>query len=563
MIKVKSNKINSKVVNIIMNVFKKYKSLSFFLFFIIIAVIIFSLATPQILKYIIDDYFSVGKKNLIFPAFLYFGSIVLLGIFNFAKEGIMTIFGQKIIRKIREEMMKKLEKIPIGYLSTNESGSIVSRFSNDVEAVGSLFTSGIVSMIVDCFKIVGIVISIWLFSYKLGTLVLFIIPIVYFLTSFFQKKMLTAQRLYRVLTAKVNNHIPESINNIEMIKSFAKEKYMEEKYVNYLEDSYKAMDKINFYDSIFSPIILIMRSTVVAIVVILSSDYISFLGISIGSVAAAIELINNIFAPIENLGMELQNIQQSIAGIYRIDEFLNEKEETSKNSDLTYERIVKEGNLNIKFENVNFHYEKNKDILNDINLDIKYKESITFAGRTGAGKTTLFKLILGLLEPTNGRITLSGVKISEIPNYEKRKIFGYVEQSFSFIEGSVSDQISLKDEKIRNEEIVNAMKFVGLHDYILTLEKGYDTLASPNLFSQGQRQLLSIARAIVTSPPIMLLDEITANLDSETEEKIIKVLRNASSERTVLSISHRLSSILTSDRIIKLEDKKVVEEGII
>ena len=563
MIKVKSNKINSKVVNIIMNVFKKYKSLSFFLFFIIIAVIIFSLATPQILKYIIDDYFSVGKKNLIFPAFLYFGSIVLLGIFNFAKEGIMTIFGQKIIRKIREEMMKKLEKIPIGYLSTNESGSIVSRFSNDVEAVGSLFTSGIVSMIVDCFKIVGIVISIWLFSYKLGTLVLFIIPIVYFLTSFFQKKMLTAQRLYRVLTAKVNNNIPESINNIEMIKSFAKEKYMEEKYVNYLEDSYKAMDKINFYDSIFSPIILIMRSTVVAIVVILSSDYISFLGISIGSVAAAIELINNIFAPIENLGMELQNIQQSIAGIYRIDEFLNEKEETSKNSDLTYERIVKEGNLNIKFENVNFHYEKNKDILNDINLDIKYKESITFAGRTGAGKTTLFKLILGLLEPTNGRITLSGVKISEIPNYEKRKIFGYVEQSFSFIEGSVSDQISLKDEKIRNEEIVNAMKFVGLHDYILTLEKGYDTLASPNLFSQGQRQLLSIARAIVTSPPIMLLDEITANLDSETEEKIIKVLRNASSERTVLSISHRLSSILTSDRIIKLEGKKVVEEGII
>ena len=224
---------------------------------------------------------------------------------------------------------------------------------------------------------------------------------------------------------------------------------------------------------------------------------------------------------------------------------------------------MKEGNLNIKFENVNFHYEKNKDILNDINLDIKYKESITFAGRTGAGKTTLFKLILGLLEPTNGRITLSGVKISEIPNYEKRKIFGYVEQSFSFIEGSVSDQISLKDEKIRNEEIVNAMKFVGLHDYILTLEKGYDTLASPNLFSQGQRQLLSIARAIVTSPPIMLLDEITANLDSETEEKIIKVLRNASSERTVLSISHRLSSILTSDRIIKLEGKKVVEEGII
>lgn len=550
-------KINSKVVKLIINVFKEYKLLTFLLFFIIIGAIGFSLATPQVLKYVIDDYLTVGGKNLLFPSLLYFATIVLLGIFNFGKEGIITIFGQKIIRKIKEEMMIKLEKIPIGYLSTNESGSIVSRFSNDVEAVGSLFTSGIVSMFVDAFKIIGIVISIWIFSYKLGFLVLFIIPVVYFLTREFQKKMLSAQRLYRVLTAKVNNHIPESINNIQMIKSFAKEEYMENKYVDYLDESYEAMDKINFYDSIFSPIILVLRAIVIAIVVILSSDHLSFLGISIGTVAAAIELINNIFTPIENLGMELQNIQQSIAGIYRIDEFLNEKEETKKNIDFTYEKIIN-NNLNIELNNVNFHYEEGENILENIFLSIKYKESVTFAGRTGAGKTTLFKLILGLLEPSSGSVTLSNVKVSEIPNDEKRKIFGYVEQSFSFIKGSVGEQISLKDKKISKEDIENAMKFVGLHDYIITLEEGYDTFASPHLFSQGQRQLLSIARAIVTSPPIMLLDEITANLDSETEEKIISVLKSASSERTVLSISHRLSSVLTSDRIIKLENKSIV-----
>lgn len=553
----KHKKINSKVVILIINVFKEYKLLTFLLFFIIIGTIEFSLATPQVLKYIIDDYLTVGGKSLLFPSLLYFATIVLLGIFNFGKEGIITIFGQKIIRKIKEEMMIKLEKIPIEYLSTNESGSIVSRFSNDVEAVGSLFTSGIVSMFVDAFKIIGIVISIWIFSYKLGILVLFIIPVVYFLTREFQKKMLNVQKLYRVLTAKVNNHIPESINNIQMIKSFAKEEYMENKYVNYLDESYEAMDKINFYDSIFSPIILVLRSVVIAIVVILSSDHLSFLGISIGTVAAAIELISNIFTPIENLGMELQNIQQSIAGIYRIDEFLNEKEETKKNIDFTYEKIIN-NNLNIELHNVNFHYEEGENILENICISIKYKENVTFAGRTGAGKTTLFKLILGLLEPSSGSVTLSNVKVSEIPNYEKRKIFGYVEQSFSFIKGSVGDQISLKDEKISKEDIESAMKFVGLHDYIITLEEGYDTISSPHLFSQGQRQLLSIARAIVTSPPIMLLDEITANLDSETEEKIISVLKSASSERTVLSISHRLSSVLTCDRIIKLENKSIV-----
>lgn len=549
-------KINSKVVKLIINVFKSHKSLTCLLLFVIIGAIGFSLATPQVLKYIIDDYLIVKGKSLLLPALLYFSTIVLLGIFNFGKEGIITVFGQKIIRKIKEEMMTKLTRIPIGYLATNESGSIVSRFSNDVEVVGSLFTNGIVSMIVDTFKIVGIVISIWLFSYKLGILVLLIIPIVYFLTRAFQRKMLKAQRLYRVLTAKVNNHIPESINNIQMIKSFAKEEYMEERYVNYLDESYEAMNKINFYDSIFSPIILILRSAVVALVVILSSDKLSFLGLSIGSVAAAIELINNIFSPIENLGMELQNIQQSIAGIYRIDEFLNEEEETEKDPNLTYEKIVND-NLNIELKNVDFSYIKGEHILENISLNIKHKESVTFAGRTGAGKTTLFKLILGLLEPSSGSVTLSNVKVSEIPNHEKRKIFGYVEQSFSFIKGSVAEQISLKDETISKEDIENAMKFVGLHDYIMTFEKGYDTFASPHLFSQGQMQLLSIARAIVTSPPIMLLDEITANLDSETEEKIIYVLKNASSERTLLSISHRLSSILTCDRIIKLENKSI------
>ena len=552
----KFTKINSKVVKLIINVFKSHKSLTCLLLFIIIGAIGFSLATPQVLKYIIDEYLIAKEKSLLLPALLYFSTIVFLGIFNFGKEGIITVFGQKIIRKIKEEMMIKLTRIPIGYLSTNESGSIVSRFSNDVEVVGALFTNGIVSMIVDAFKIVGIVISIWLFSYKLGILVLLIIPVVYFLTRAFQRKMLKAQRRYRVLTAKVNNHIPESINNIQMIKSFAKEEYMEEKYVSYLEDSYEAMNKINFYDSIFSPIILILRAVVVAIVVILSSDKISFLGLSIGSVAAAIELINNIFSPIENLGMELQNIQQSIAGIYRIDEFLNEEEETEKDPNLTYDKIVND-NLNIELKNVDFSYITGEQILENISLNINYKESVTFAGRTGAGKTTLFKLILGLLEPSSGSVTLSNVKVSEIPNHEKRKIFGYVEQSFSFIKGSVAEQISLKDENISKEDIENAMKFVGLHDYITTFEKGYDTFASPHLFSQGQMQLLSIARAIVTSPPIMLLDEITANLDSETEEKIISVLKSASSERTLLSISHRLSSILTCDRIIKLENKSI------
>ena len=170
----------------------------------------------------------------------------------------------------------------------------------------------------------------------------------------------------------------------------------------------------------------------------------------------------------------------------------------------------------------------------------------------------MFKLILGLLEPEKGSVTLGGINVSQIPNNQKRKIFGYVEQSFSFIKGTVSEQISLGDKNISKKEIENAIKFVGLHDYVMNLDGGYEAVAMPYLFSQGQCQLLSIARAIVTNPPIMLLDEMTANLDSETEESIISVLKDASNERTVLCISHRLSSMLTCDKVITLEDKSIL-----
>ena len=554
------NIVNSKVLKIIINIFKKFKLLTTLLIISIICTILLSLLTPQVLKYIIDDYLILGKSNLLYiPALIYFFTLVLAGMFNLLKEGLLTIFGQKIIKEIKEVMINKLEKIPISYLSINPSGVIVSRFSNDVEAVGSLFTNGIVSMIIDTLKIIGIVISIWIFSYKLVILVILIIPVIYFLTRFFQKKMLSAQKLYRLLIGKVNNHIPETIKNIQMIKSFCKEKYMEEKYITYLNDSYDAMDKINFYDSIFSPIILIIRSIVIAVVVIISSDKLGFLGLSIGTVAASIELITNIFAPIESIGMELQTIQQSIAGIYRIDEFLDEDEDIKKDNKLTLEYLInRRGNLNIIFDNVSFSYAEGVDVLSDISLVIKDKEKITFAGRTGSGKSTIFKLILGLLVPRTGRVTLGGVDICKIPNYEKRKIFGYVEQSFRFIKGNVIDQITLGDKSIVYSDIVKAVKFVGLHEYILSFDEGYNTHVNEYLFSQGQRQLLSIARAIVTNPPILLLDEMTANLDLDTEDKIITVLKNASKDRTVLSISHRLSSKLISDRIILLEDKGII-----
>ncbi len=555
---------DSLVKNSIIRVLKKNIGICILLAFAVISIVITSLVPPQILKHIIDQNLvprnSDGLLNL---AIIYMGVLLLIGIFNFMKEAVLTVLGQKITKEIRIGMMEKLKKINAMFFSSNESGVVVSRFTNDVDAINSMFTSGIVGMIIDCFKIIGIVISIWVFSGKLGIITLVLLPAIYVITRLFQKKMLKAQIENRILVGKVNNHISESLKNILMIKSYSKESYMEKNYTKYLLDNYKTIEKVNFYDSVFPPIIQITRAVVIGTIVILSSKQLNYLGISLGMVAASIDLISNLFIPIENLGMELQNIQHAISGIRRVDDFYGETEDDGKNVKLNAEEIIPNHEKPaLTFNNISFNYEEGNDVLQNINLQIKPNEKVTFVGRTGVGKSTLFKLIMGLLKPSEGNISINGIDVYTIPNSEKRKIFGYVDQSFHIIKGTVAEQISLKDKSITRKQIENALDFVGLKDYAEALENGIDTVVvSDTLFSQGQKQLLAIARAIVADPPILLLDEITANLDSITEEKIVSVLQKTSTAHTILSISHRLSSMIASDTIVILENGKVKNSG--
>ena len=531
---------------------------------VIIGVVILSLVPPQLLKVIIDKYLiNKVTTGLLSIAIIYLLVLIFIGILDVIKEAFLVVLGQKITKEIRKEMMYKLEKVNSMYFSNNDSGEVVSLFINDVDTINSLFTNGIIGMIIDCFKIIGILTSIWIFSFYLGVVTLILIPIIYLITRGFQKLMLKAQFRNRVLVGKVNNHISESLKNITMIKTYSKEKYMEDKYVEYLKDNFETVEKINYFDSVYSPIIQLIRAVVISIIVILSSSQFNYIGISLGMVAASIDLISNLFSPIENLGMEFQDIQRAISGIKRVNEFYEEREEEDKNRKLKKEALISNPrHVTIGFNNVSFSYTKGVRVLEDISFDIVAGEKITVVGRTGVGKSTLFKLILGLTKPTKGSITINEVDVYSIPNKEKRKIFGYVSQGFTFIQGSVKDQVTLQDENISQENVEGVMKLVGLHDYVLTLEKGYETMIEHDkLFSQGQKQLLAIARAIVMNPPILLLDEVTANLDSVTEEKVVSVLQKISTARTILSISHRLSSMIARDKIVRIENGRVKNIG--
>jgi len=522
------------------------------------------LVPPQLLKLIIDRNFVPKNTEGLLPmTAVYITVLILIGAMDFVKEAVLTVLGQKITREIRIGMVEKLEKVKAGYFSSNESGAVVSRFTNDVDAINTMFTGGIAGMFIDCLKIAGIIISIWLFSARLGLAVLLLLPAIYYITRSFQKRMLATQIKNRILIGRVNNHISESFKNMRMIKTFSREAYMEDKYTGYLQENYKTIEKVNFYDSVFPPVLQIIRALVIGVVVVLSSEHLNYLGISLGMVAASIDLISNLFAPVESLGMELQSIQQAVSGVRRVEEFLGQPEDSEKKLGMKKEDIIPEGESpSLTFEDVSFEYEEGSEVLKNIRLNVHPGEKVTFVGRTGVGKSTLFKLCMGLLAPDKGRIAVNGTPVYDIPNSEKRRIFGYVAQDFPVIKGTIADQVSLRDESISREAILMALEFVGLKEHVDSMEKGLDTVVEGEaLFSHGQKQLLAVARAIVTDPPILLLDEITANLDSITEDKLLAVLHKAGENRTILSVSHRLSSMLAGDTVVVLEDGRIRSSG--
>ena len=555
--------VQNNVIHIIAATLKKNRGKVCLLLSLIILLVAGSLLPPQLLRFIIDKNLNAKKvEGLALFAGLYLLTIVTTGALEFIKGVMLTKLGQRIIHNIRTEMMEKLSHIPMLFFRTNGAGTITSRFTTDVESINTLFANGIISMAIDSLKILGILISMAVFAYSLAGITLFLIPIIFVISRAFQKRMLKAQNRNLEQLGRVGNHITESIGNIQMIKLFSKECYMEDRYCERLSDNYDTRQKVNFFDSVYAPIIQIIRAVIITAVILAGSEHFQFLGITAGMLAASVELLSDLLKPIEALGMEFQNIQQGISGIQRVDTFLNLPQEY-RDETLKAEDILKSsenvGGAAVRFEHVTFSYEQGQEVLHDISFEAKAGESIVLAGRTGVGKSTIMNLLLGFLEPQEGEIYVNQTPANVIPDKEKRKLFGYVEQQFQFVPGNVLEQITLGKPEITRETVIDVCKFIGLHNYIERLNNGYETqVQNGSEFSFGQRQLLSIARAIVLNPPILLLDEMTANLDSETEERVVQVLEKACKNRTIINIAHRAGAIQEKARVIHIENGRLV-----
>lgn len=548
------NKQNNGFFALTLSVIRARVFLSLGLAALIAGAVVLSLLPPLVLERIINR-LTQGQSIPLWLALLYFAALALAGLLEAAQNALITVFGQKITHALRLQMCYKLSRLPASYFIDHEPGKTTSRFVNDVDAVDALFNNGIISMVADTCKVLAILWVIFLKSTGLGVLMLLMTPLLFALTRLFQKRMLTAQLENRKAIGKVNNHIPETIRNIRMIHSLHKEHYMEQRYDDYIRESYRATEKSNLYDSLYSPIILFLSAWVVALMMVLAAlggGMQQFFGMSIGTAVAIIAYVEKVFTPLESIGMEIQNIQSAVAGVRRIDAFLQEEERVLPPAKAALSENCPHSE--IRFSDVSFGYDPARPILKSLSFSVPKGDYATLTGRTGSGKSTVLRLLLGLYTPKEGEIRICGLSPDAIPDSSRRRLFGYVEQSFSLVSGSIADQITLFDPAVSREQTEAAAQLTGLHQAILALPKGYDTPAAEAAFSQGQLQLLSIARAIAANPRILLLDEITANLDSDTERRVMEALEQASQNRTVLSVSHRLYQKTLSGLLIPIAD---------
>lgn len=417
-----------------------------------------SLLPPLLLARVIDR-LTAGLPLSFLAVLLYFGSLALEGVLTSAQESLLVLFGQRMTHALRSEMSRKLSRLPAGTLAEQNPGEVAARFSGDVDTVEALFTSGIISMAADACRIISIMGVIAVKNTGLALILLLVLPLFAVFTRYVQKRMLAAQLDNRRAVAAVSGQVPETLHNIRTIRALGLEDYMERRYDRCIGDSYAAMERTNFYDAVYSPVVLLLNAVVVGIVMLLSASgnaqLLTLFGMSVGTSVAVINYISRIFAPIESLGMEIQTIQSAMAGVRRIDAFLDQPERTIPPA----RREAARGD--VEFAHVTFGYGE-RHVLKDFSMTVKQGEQVTLVGRTGAGKSTVFKLLLGLYQPEAGTVTIGGVKVGDITDRERRTCIGCVEQHFSRVPGTVLEQITLGDPQITGEMARAAAALAGI-----------------------------------------------------------------------------------------------------
>jgi len=557
-----SNLLDLKLFKRLLDYVLTYRGVFIFVAISALLISVFSTLTPYLIKVAVDDYLALGKyQDFIYLIILMFFNLMLTVLFMFLFSYYANLLGQKVIYDLRVQLFKHILNFRMSYFDKSSVGRLVTRAVNDMETIASIFSQGLFMIAADLMQMFLVIIVMLFLSWKLSLTIFFILPFILFATRKFQKSMKIAFNEVRSEVANLNSFVQERITGMKIVQLFNREKIEYDNFVQINEKHKKAWLKTVWYNSIFFPIAELSTSVTIGLIVWFGglNAVLENSSITLGTIFLFIQLSQMLFRPLRQIADKFNTLQMGMVAASRIFKIIDTK---SNITDLgTKNKELIDGN--IVFDNISFSYVNNEKVIKNLSFKINNGEKIAIVGSTGSGKTTIVNLISRFYDTQDGSIFIGRENINDYKLESLRGRIALVLQDVFLFADTILNNITLWDSSISFDSVVIAAKKIGIHDFILSLPEGYNYNVKERgvMLSQGQRQLISFLRAYIKNPSILILDEATSSIDSNSEELIQNATEKITENKTSIIIAHRLSTILNSDRIFVMNKGVLVENG--
>lgn len=523
------------------------------------------LAVPLLISMAIDKAINPAEgEPSVSLLYIYSGVVLALYLIQWAANTyrikFTNVIGQRVIYDLRASLFRHIQKLSFRFYDTRPAGSVLVRITNDVNSLQDLFTNGVVNSLIDCVQLAGIIIILLFLNFKLAIAVMITVPIMFLVSTKLRKKIRLAWQDVRIKQSRINSHLNEAIQGIRVTQAYTQEQDNIEFFNAMNTTNRKSWDRASAMNQSFGPVIEVTGAIGAFILFWYGAHLQEHGAITIGLLVAFANYVGNFWDPINRLGQMYSQMLVAMASSERIFEFMDEQPTVGEKEHAINLPTIR-GDVN--FEHIIFEYEKGRHALRGITLDVKAGQSIALVGHTGSGKSTIINLLSRFYDPVEGRVLVDGIDVRDVTIESLRSQIGIVLQDTFIFSGTIRDNIRFGRLDATDQEVEEAAKAVYAHDFILGLPNGYDTEVQErgNVLSMGQRQLISFARALLADPRILILDEATASIDTETEVKIQEALKTLLQGRTSFIIAHRLSTIRHADHIVVLDHGLIQEQG--
>ena len=557
-----SNLLDLKLFKRLLDYVLIYRGVFIFVAISALLISVFSTLTPYLIKVAVDDYLALGKyQDFIYLIIFMLFNLLLTVLFMFLFSYYANLLGQKVIYDVRVQLFKHILDFKMSYFDKSSVGRLVTRAVNDMETIASIFSQGLFMIAADLMQMSLVIVVMLFLSWQLSLTVFIILPFILFATRKFQKSMKIAFNEVRSEVANLNSFVQERITGMKIVQLFNREKIEYDNFVQINEKHKKAWLKTVWYNSIFFPIAELSTSITIGLIVWFGglNAVLENSSVTLGTIFLFIQLSQMLFRPLRQIADKFNTLQMGMVAANRIFKIIDTTSNISdfgtKNKDLINGKIV--------FKDVSFSYIENEKVIKNLSFKINNGEKIAIVGSTGSGKTTIVNLISRFYEVQNGSIFIGNHNIKDYKLQSLRSRVALVLQDVFLFADTILNNITLWDSSISFDRVVNAAKKIGIHDFILSLPDGYNYNVKERgvMLSQGQRQLISFLRAYIKNPSILILDEATSSIDSNSEELIQNATEKITENKTSIIIAHRLSTILNSDRIFVMSQGMLVEQG--